>query len=56
MTRFPCLALALSWFLLASGCAVVRLPLGGDTEPREVTLLGEGQAKVLLVDVSGVLS
>ena len=43
-------------FPLASGCAVVRLPLGEPSHPREVTLLGEGEAKVLMVDVSGMLS
>jgi len=54
MTRFLCLAL--SWCFLTSGCAVIRLPLGGGGEPKEVTLLGEGAAKVLLVDVSGLIS
>ena len=42
--------------LLLNGCAVVRLPLGEAEPPREVTLLGEGAAKVLMVDVSGALS
>ena len=43
-------------FLSFTGCAVVRLPLGEPSHPREVTLLGEGDAKVLMVEVSGVLS
>ena len=43
-------------FLFVSGCAVVRLPLGESHPPQEVTLLGEGEAKVLMVDVSGMLS
>ena len=42
--------------LILGGCAVVRLPLGEPTKPREVTLLGEGEDKVVMVDVSGVLS
>lgn len=42
-------------FLLA-GCAVVRLPGAGGEGPREVTLQGEGPDKVLLVDVTGLLS
>ena len=43
-------------FLLVCGCAVVRLPLGEPRHLQEVTLLGEGEAKVLMVDVSGMLS
>ncbi|MHB8765137.1 MAG: signal peptide peptidase SppA [Deferrisomatales bacterium] len=50
------LAAFLLLLILTPACAVVRLPLGEPREPREVTLLGEGPDKVLLVDVSGVLS
>lgn len=42
--------------LLLPACAVIRLPGGVPSEPREVTVLGEGTAKVLLLDVSGFLS
>lgn len=51
LLRF-CLAAA----LLLPACAVIRLPGGAPAEPREVTVLGDGAAKVLLVDVSGFLS
>lgn len=54
MGPLPCLALAAA--LLLPSCAVIRLPGGVPSEPREVTVLGEGAAKVLLVDVSGFLS
>ncbi len=50
------LLLLVCLFPLASGCAVVRLPLGAPQHLQEVTLLGEGEAKVLMVDVSGTLS
>lgn len=41
-------------FLLPS-CAIVQLPMGPGPV-KEVTLMGEGRDKVLLVDVSGLLS
>jgi protease-4 len=41
---------------LLPACAVVRLPLGPSEEIREVTLAGQGQDKVLLVDLAGELS
>lgn len=41
---------------LLPSCAVIRLPLGASREAREITLSGEGDDKVLLVDVSGMLS
>ncbi len=49
-------AAVLALALLLPACAVVRLPLGAPEPPREVTVLGEGAGKVLLVDVSGMLS
>ncbi|MFU8856993.1 MAG: S49 family peptidase [Deferrisomatales bacterium] len=48
--------LALALALLLSACAVIRLPLGTSEAHREVSLLGEGTGKVLLVEVSGTLS
>ncbi len=47
---------ALCTLLLLGGCAIVRLPGSGGEGVREVTLQGEGPDKVLLVEVSGVLS
>jgi len=48
--------LLLGLALLLPACAVVRLPLGSPEGLREVTVLGEGADKVLLVDVSGLIS
>jgi protease-4 len=53
MKRLVALALALA----ASGCFVSLNPLGGGGRPlEETTLEGEGRAKILLVDVSGVIT
>jgi protease-4 len=47
---------ALCILLLLGGCAIVRLPGSGGEGVREVTLQGDGPDKVLLLEVSGVLS
>ena len=47
---------ALCTLVLLGGCAIVRLPGSGGEGVREVTLQGDGPDKVLLVEVSGVLS
>ena len=47
---------ALCTLLLLGGCAIVRLPGSGGEGIREVTLQGDGPDKVLLVEVSGILS
>ncbi len=46
------------WLLLCTlpACAVIRVPLGPDDRIHEVTLMGEGDGKILLLDVSGLLS
>lgn len=54
MRRLLCLSFTA--VLLLPACAVIRLPGGAPAEPREVTVLGEGAAKVLLLDISGFLS
>ncbi len=44
-------------FLFCSGCAFVNLPLTGYVEPlEEKTLTGTGKNKILLIDVSGVIT
>ncbi|MCX5895882.1 MAG: signal peptide peptidase SppA [Proteobacteria bacterium] len=44
-------------FLFCSGCAFVNLPLTGYVEPlEEKTLTGKGKNKILLIDVSGVIT
>jgi len=50
------LAVLAAGLMLLGGCAVVRLPGTGTRPVREVTILGEGPDKVLLLDVSGVLT
>lgn len=46
---------AASFFLC--GCAIVKMPLIPSTQPlREQTLDGEGKEKILLLDISGVIS
>ena len=42
--------------LLLPACVFVRLPVGPSDGVQEVSLMGEGPEKVLLVDVSGLLS
>ncbi|GAB4249226.1 signal peptide peptidase SppA [Deferrisoma sp.] len=43
-------------FFLTAGCAVIRVPVAPEPRVEEVTVMGEGADKVLLLDVSGVLS
>jgi protease-4 len=42
--------------LFVPACAVVRLPFSAPAGVREVTLMGEGENKILQVEVSGTLS
>lgn len=43
--------------LLCSGCAFVSIPLGQITQPlKEKTLQGSGKDKILLMDISGIIS
>ena len=45
------------WLLCWSGCAFVSIPLMRETEPfEEKTLTGSGKNKILLVDLSGVIT
>ncbi|NOY45460.1 MAG: signal peptide peptidase SppA [Deltaproteobacteria bacterium] len=46
--------LAVALFL--GGCAVIRVPMAPEPRVREVTVMGEGPDKVLLLEVSGVIS
>ncbi len=44
-------------FLLSSGCAYVSIPLRQGVEPlEETTLSGKGKHKVLLLDISGIIT
>lgn len=43
--------------VLPSGCAIVNVPLFAPTQPlQEQVLEGEGNSKILLVDISGIIS
>ncbi|HHT9131265.1 MAG TPA: signal peptide peptidase SppA [Candidatus Tripitaka californicus] len=47
----------LSTVLLLVGCAFISVPLGGPTKPlKEKVVAGEGEDKVLMIDISGVIS
>jgi len=48
--------IAILALLLLQSCAVIRLSPFSSSEIRENTLMGQGDSKVLLIDVSGVLS
>jgi protease-4 len=55
--RFYGLAILCLWLLCLSGCAFVSIPLMRETEPfEEKTLTGSGRDKILLVDLSGVIT
>ena len=44
-------------FIILTGCAVVQIPLFPSTQPLEEKVLeGKGQAKILLLDISGIIS
>jgi len=44
-------------FLIVTGCAFVTIPLFPPVQPlQEQVLEGEGQAKILLLDISGIIS
>lgn len=44
-------------FFIFSGCCVVNIPLGfGDKELVESTVQGEGENKILLIDISGTIT
>ena len=44
-------------FLIVTGCAFITMPLFPPTQPlQEQVLEGEGQAKILLLDISGIIS
>jgi protease-4 len=44
-------------FIFLSGCAFVKIPLYPSLQPLEETVIqGEGQNKILLLDISGVIS
>ena len=44
-------------FIILTGCAVVQIPLFPSIQPLEETMLeGKGQAKILLLDISGIIS
>ena len=44
-------------FLIFTGCAFVKIPLYPSLQPLEETVLqGQGQNKILLIDISGVIS
>jgi len=44
-------------FLIVTGCAFIRVPLFPPMQPlQEKVLDGEGEAKILLVDISGIIS
>lgn len=48
---------ALSCIQIIVGCAFVNVPLGGPTKPLEERVVaGEGRDKVLIIDISGMLS
>ena len=45
------------WFLSSSGCAFVSIPFGRGIEPlEEKTLTGKGKNKILLIDLSGIIT
>jgi protease IV len=55
--RFYGLVILCMWLLCLSGCAFVSIPLMRETEPfEEKTLTGSGRDKILLVDLSGVIT
>ena len=55
--RLPLLALgAVLVPLLASGCALLRLPFGGPEPLEETVVEGKGSAKILILDIDGILS
>ena len=44
-------------FIILTGCAVVQIPLFPSVQPLEEKVLeGKGQAKILLLDISGIIS
>ena len=44
-------------FIIVTGCAVVQIPLFPSLQPLEEKVLeGKGQAKILLLDISGIIS
>jgi len=44
-------------FILSSGCAFVSIPLGRGVEPlEEKTITGKGKNKILLIDLSGIIT
>jgi len=44
-------------FIILTGCAVVQIPLFPSMQPlQEQVLEGKGQAKILLLDISGIIS
>lgn len=44
-------------FLICTGCAFIRIPLYSPMQPLEEQVLeGEGEAKILLLDISGIIS
>lgn len=52
MKWFICVA-----FCIITGCAFIRIPLFPSMQPLEEQVLeGEGQAKILLLDISGIIS
>jgi len=51
------LALVGIWILFSTGCAFVSIPFGRGVEPlEEKTLTGKGKNKILLVDLSGIIT
>jgi len=45
------------WMLFSSGCAFISIPFGRGIEPlEEKTLTGTGKNKILLVDLSGIIT
>ncbi len=52
--RFLVMASALAW---CTGCAFVTLSLGGGPQPlQETVVAGTGKGKILLIDISGIIS
>ena len=52
MNWFICVA-----FCIITGCAFIKIPLFPSVEPlKEKVLEGEGEAKILLMDISGIIS